>query len=69
MQIDSSHTLAKNGGNAVGYQNQKSTETVNTLFVVDNQRIILVVATLQDGNHHDLYQIRESFDEICTLLK
>lgn len=69
IQFDGSHTLAKNGGDAVGYQNRKSGETTNTLFMSDSQGVMLTFSTSQEGNHHDLYQIQELFDEICSLLK
>lgn len=69
VQFDGSHTLAKNGGDGVGYQNRKAGETTNTLFVSDNQGVMLGFSTPQEGNHHDLYQIKELFEQICSLLK
>ena len=30
---------------------------------------MLAMSTPQEGQHHDLYQIQELFNEICTLLK
>jgi transposase len=35
-QTDGSQTLAKNGGEAVGYQQGKAAETTNSLFLADN---------------------------------
>lgn len=69
VQFDGSHTLAKNGGDGVGYQHRKSGETTNTLFMSDSHGVMLAFSTPQEGNHHDLYQIKELFDEICSLLK
>lgn len=37
VEFDGSHTPAKNGGDAVGYQGRKSSNTTNALFVSDNQ--------------------------------
>jgi transposase len=68
-EFDGSHTPAKNGGDAVGYQGRKSCNTTNALFISDNQGIILAMSTPQEGQHHDLFQIRELFNEICSLLK
>ncbi len=30
---------------------------------------MLVMSTPQEGQHHDLFQIKELFEEICQLLK
>lgn len=73
-EFDGSHTPAKNGGDAVGYQGRKATNTTNALFFSDNQGVILAMSTPQEGQHraanrHDLYQIQELFEEICSLLK
>jgi transposase len=69
LELDGSHTPAKNGGDAVGYQGRKAANTTNSLFVSDNQGVILAMSTPQEGQHHDLYQIQELFNEICELLK
>jgi transposase len=68
-EFDGSHTPAKNGGEAVGYQGRKACKTTNSLFVSDNQGVILAMSTPQEGQHHDLFEIQSLFDEICTLLK
>lgn len=67
-QIDGSHTLAKNGGEAIGYQGRKAAKTTNSLFLADNQGQMLAMATPQEGQHHDLYQIQELFEQLCQLL-
>jgi hypothetical protein len=69
IELDGSHTPAKNGGDAVGYQGRKAAKTTNTLFVSDNQGLMLAMSTPQEEQHHDLYQIQLLFEEICTLLK
>ena len=69
IEFDGSHTPAKNGGDAVGYQGRKASKTTNALFISDNQGIMLAMSTPQEGQHHDLFQIQELFDEICTMLK
>ena len=68
-EFDGSHTPAKNGGDAVGYQGRKACNTTNALFLSDNQGVMLSMATPQEGQHHDLFQIQMLFDEICSLLK
>jgi transposase len=69
IEMDGSHTPAKNGGEAVGYQGRKAAKTTNALFVCDNQGVMLAIATPQEGQHHDLFQIQLLFEEICSLLK
>lgn len=69
VEFDGSHTPAKNGGDAVGYQGRKACNTTNALFLSDNQGVMLAMSTPQEGQHHDLFQIQLLFDEICTLLK
>jgi transposase len=69
MQLDGSHTPAKNGGEHIGYQTRKAAQTTNALFFSDNQGLPLAMATPQDGNHHDLHNIQELFEELCQLLR
>jgi hypothetical protein len=68
-EFDGSYTPAKNGGNAVGYQGRKAYNTTNSLFISDSQGVTLDMSTPREGQHHDLFQIQELFDEICSLLK
>lgn len=68
MQLDGSHTPAKNGGQAIGYQARKSANTTNSLFLSDNQGVILAMSSPQEGNHHDLFDIQSLFDELCQAL-
>ena len=69
VEFDGSHTPAKNGGDAVGYQGRKAAKTTNGLFMSDNQGVMLSMSTPQEGQHHDLFQIKELFEELCVLLK
>ena len=69
MQLDGSHTLAKNGGEHIGYQRRKAARTTNALFLSDNQGLPLAVATSQSGNHHDLHDIEQLFEELCKVLQ
>lgn len=62
------HTPVKNGGQAVGYQDRKAAKTTNSLFLSDNQGLMLAMATPQGGNHHDLHQIQSMFEELTDLL-
>ena len=69
VQLDGSHTLAKNGGAAIGYQGRKAGRTTNALFLADNQGLPLAVATPQAGNQHDTFELERVFAELCDLLE
>jgi len=69
VQLDGSHTLAKNGGAAVGYQGRKKARTTTALFLADNQGQPLACATPQAGNHHDCFRLSTLFEELCVLLE
>ncbi len=68
-QLDGSHTPAKRGGEAVGYQGRKSAGTSNSLFLCDNTGQMLAMGLPQEGQHHDLYRIKELFAAMCELLE
>ena len=69
LQLDGSHTPAKKGGEAVGYQGRKKQRTTNGLFFVDNSGQPLALSTPQAGNQTDLFEINILFEELCTLLE
>lgn len=69
VQLDGSHTVAKRGGQAVGYQARKASKTSNALFLADNTGQMLALSEPQEGQHHDLYQIKALFTQLCDLLK
>ena len=69
VQLDGSHTLAKNGGAAIGYQGRKAGRTTNALFLADNQGLPLAMATPQAGNQHDTFALERVFAGLCDLLE
>ena len=68
LQLDGSHTIAKQGGEAVGYQGRKKAKTTNSLFFTDKNGIALMMGEPQAGNHNDVYEIRSLFEQMCALL-
>jgi len=68
VQLDGSHTPCKRGGAAVGYQGRKSAMTTNTLYLADSHGQMLYCASPQEGQHNDLFQLQELFEEICQFL-
>jgi transposase len=69
MQLDGSHTPAKGGGENIGYQGRKAARTTNALFFVDKNGQPVAIATPQPGNHHDLYEIKTLFEQMCPSLE
>jgi transposase len=69
IQLDGSHTPAKNGGAAVGYQGRKAARTTNALFLADNRGLPLALATPQAGQHHDTFDLPTVFAELCDQLQ
>lgn len=67
--IDGSHTPAMRGGEEVSYQGRKKRKTTNSIFLTDRQGIPLAMSTPMSGNHHDLFNIENSLDEIFETLK
>lgn len=66
IQLDGSHTPAKRGGQAVGYQGRKKCKTTNALFLTDKQGIPLALSEPVSGNHNDLFEIEKSFTQILS---
>jgi len=69
MQLDGSQTPCKKQGEHIGYQGRKACKTTNALFLADNSGQPLSVATPQAGNHNDLYEIQQLFEQMCALLQ
>lgn len=68
VQLDGSHTRSKTGGESVGYQGRKSSNTSNCIFLCDNQGQMLSLGEPVSGEHHDLYNIEETLEKILSLL-
>ena len=66
--MDGSHTRSKTGGQSVGYQGRKSSKTSNSIFICDNQGQMLSMGKPISGEHHDLYNIEDTLEEIFGLL-
>lgn len=69
VALDGSHTLAKRGGECVGYQGRKKAKTTNMLFFTDKQGIPLACSEPVSGNHNDLFEIEKSVFKIIQTLK
>ncbi|MDQ3292355.1 MAG: transposase [Bacteroidota bacterium] len=68
VQLDGSQTVCKNGGECIGYQTRKAANCCNSLFLANNQGLMLAFSCPLAGQHHDLFQIKQMFEELCALL-
>ncbi|KAA5542922.1 hypothetical protein [Adhaeribacter rhizoryzae] len=69
MQLDSSQTICKNGGESIGYQTRKVANSCNSLFLTDNKGQMLACSPPVSGAHHDLYEIEAVSKQLFNLLK
>lgn len=69
VQLDGSHTPAKRGGQAVGYQGRKRCKTTNILVISDSNGTPVSFATPQSGEHHDTFEIQQVLREMMALLE
>lgn len=64
IQLDGSHTPAKRGGEAVGYQGRKKSKTTNLLIISDNQGIPVACSDAVSGNHNDAFNLESTVDRM-----
>lgn len=69
IQLDGSHTLAKRGGEAVGYQGRKKGKTSNMLLVTDAKGLPLACSDPFAGNHHDCYELEQRVAKMFDHIK
>ena len=68
VEFDGSHTPAKRGGQQVGYQGRKKSQTTNMLFLTDRQGLPLACSEPMSGEHHDLFEIEENVSNMVATL-
>ena len=64
INLDGTHSPAKRGGQAVGYQGRKKTKTTNMLILTDKQGVPIGWSRPISGNHNDSYELRKTTSEI-----
>ena len=69
VQLDGSQTRARQGGEAVGFQDRKKAPTTNMLFLTDKQGIPLGCSDPISGEHHDLFEIIKSMQKIIDTIR
>ena len=68
-QLDGTHTICKKGGQRVGYQKRKASNTSNMLCISDENGIILSASDPIEGNHHDSHKIGAHFERLVAMLQ
>lgn len=66
INLDGTHTIAKKGGENIGYQRRKKAKTSNILPLTDKFGNIIGFLPLVAGNHHDSFDIK---NKMTTALK
>ncbi|CAA9471402.1 MAG: Transposase, IS4 family [uncultured Segetibacter sp.] len=69
VQLDGSQTICRNGGEGIGYQKRKAANSCNSLFVADNQGLMLACSCPLAGQHHDLFQIKQVLEQLRELFQ
>jgi transposase len=69
INLDGTHTPAKRGGEAVGYQGRKKTKTSNMLILTDRQGVPIGWSLPISGEHHDSYNLRKNASDIFKQLE
>lgn len=67
--IDGSHSTALRGGEEVAYQGRKKRKTTNSLYLTDRQGIPLALSNPVSGNHHDLFRIEDTLEELFSTMR
>ncbi len=69
VNLDGSHSSCIRGGEEVAYQGRKKRKTTNALYLTDKQGLVLAMSTPVSGNHNDLFNIEQTFEELTTMLE
>lgn len=60
VSIDGTHTRCSKDCIASAYQGKKKGNTTNTLMLTDKSGVPIVLCPPRQGNHHDVYRIKET---------
>jgi hypothetical protein len=69
LNLDGSHVIAKNGGEAVAYQGRKRAKTSNILPITDKEGYILASTPLVAGNHNDAFELKNNLQTAFKFMK
>ena len=69
VNLDGTHTPAKRGGEAVGYQGRKKCKTSNMLILTDRQGVPIGWSSPISGEHHDSFELTKTARYIFTKIE
>jgi len=69
VNFDGTHSPAKRGGQAVGYQGRKKCKTSNMLILTDRQGIPIGWSEPIGGEHHDSFELRKNASKILNSIE
>jgi transposase len=69
VQLDGTHTIAKRGGEQVGYQGRKKNKTTNMLIMTDAKGIPICCSKPISGEHNDAYKLVETMKGMVASLQ
>ena len=69
VNLDGTHTPAKRGGQAVGYQGRKKCKTSNMLILTDKQGVPVGWSKPISGEHHDSFELRKIASDIFSQIE
>ena len=69
MELDGSHSVAKRGGESVGYQNRKKAKTTNMLFLCTKNGYPIAISQPVSGNHHDSFELIGQMKKLLKNIK
>lgn len=68
INLDGTHTPAKRGGQAVGYQGRKKSKTSNMLILTDRQGVPVGWTDPISGNHNDSFELVKNTSKIFNIM-
>jgi transposase len=68
INLDGSLTTCWQGGEQTEYQGRRKEEACNMLYFTDSQGIPIAFTEVISGEHHDLYKIKDFFEQLCQML-
>ena len=69
LNLDGSHAVAKNGGEAVAYPGRKKAKTSNSLPMTDHNGYSLATTDSVAGNHNDAFQLKHQLQTAFKTIK
>lgn len=69
VNLEGTHTPAKKGGEALGYQGRKKCKTINMLILTDCQGVPVGWSRPISGDYNDSFELRKKLVKFSLRLK